>query len=885
MDSDRISSALGSHASFEGVLANYLSRVDAGEFVDQEAFVALHPTVAKELRAYFADAEAIEELFQPTIPNAASPTVHGRSLPCRFGDFELIEQVGRGGMGVVYRAKDLVLGRVVAIKVLGGDRQHRHADLERFKGEARAAAKLQHSGIVRVFRVGEHEGMAFIAMEFVSGASLLERIHEEPLSATEAASYMQRVSDAVQYAHEQGVLHRDLKPSNILISESNAPLIADFGLAKRLEADTKITETGQILGTASYMAPEQARGEVVRPEADVYALGATLYELLTGRPPFEAPGVAQILLQVVGTPPVPPRRLKPAVPKDLETICLKCLEKDLRHRYGSARELSEDLGRFLRGEPVKARPISGVAAAIRWAQRKPLVATLAGTLAAVMLVAAIAVPLGMLRWRNLTGQASALSGEKVLLVAQSYADAARIASQSGDWKKALTNLEQALKANHPDPLAIEIDKVEALQSLGRPEESRALLSKLAQRKDLGLHTARVLLLEADNLLVDGYAEGIEAKIAKATELGLSGPDDAYAKALLAPDSITAIRHLEETIRLNHVNRPFYRQASIQLLASLILLGKGDEAKKRAEGLLFVYPNEPTFAIGLAILAAIEQDRAQFEQNVQRIPKVDEKLEELLEATYKDFGIISNEIATWDDGFSTAYMLAFARVRSRLNGLGLRLPPATVKEGQRILPALIQLTLPFGKKNAAENLERILKDQPEAMFYFILGECYVASFDSFADGRNAFVEAAEAPSMFPLVKQHALYAAGMCEAGLVTQGQTDELTNAIIHLNQARALGRFKPSHAGNSYRVALRGKDFDLARKLLEDSLVNVPDEKQRLQRRADLELLSGQFGRARELIDSLRAVDANDSATRKLVERLKEALTEQLQKPPSSIP
>jgi serine/threonine-protein kinase len=267
-----------------------------------------------------------------------------------LGDYELLQEVAHGGMGVVYKARQLSLNRLVAVKmILAGELATQEAH-DRFHAEAEAAAALDHPNIVPVFEVGEYEGQHYFSMSYVDGQSLAARLADGPLPPREAAELVVTVAEAVEYAHQRGVIHRDIKPSNILIDCHGRPRVTDFGLAKQVDRGSELTATGQALGTPSYMAPEQAAGQInaVSPASDVYGLGALLYALLTGRPPFQAATPLETLTQVVAREPVPPRRLNPAVPKDLETISLKCLEKAIPRRYPSAQALADDPGAFSR---------------------------------------------------------------------------------------------------------------------------------------------------------------------------------------------------------------------------------------------------------------------------------------------------------------------------------------------------------------------------------------------------------------------------------------------------------------------------------------------------------------------------------------------------------
>ncbi len=280
------------------------------------------------------------------------------ALGQQFGEYEILTEIARGGMGVVYRARQTTLDRIVALKMILAGRLANIDDVTRFRTEAEAAAKLQHPNIVAVFDVGDQEGQHYFTMEYIEGVSLDQRLAQGPLAGKAAARYVRILARAVHYAHEHGIVHRDLKPSNILIDADDEPHITDFGLAKRLgPGDSGNTRSGAILGTPSYMSPEQAQGktgEIGRP-SDIYSLGAVLYELVTGRPPFRAETPLDTVLQVIDHQPVPPRLLNPRVDHDLETICLKCLEKDPEMRYASAEDLGEDLQRYLNGDSISAR--------------------------------------------------------------------------------------------------------------------------------------------------------------------------------------------------------------------------------------------------------------------------------------------------------------------------------------------------------------------------------------------------------------------------------------------------------------------------------------------------------------------------------------------------
>lgn len=329
------------------------------------------------------------------IVSAQAPSTEPRQRIRYFGDYELQDELGRGGMGVVYKALQLSLGRTVAVKMILSGGLASEEDVRRFHAEAEAAANLEHACIVPIYEIGEHEDSHYFSMAFVQGQSLQEMIRDQPLSSRKAAEYVKAVADATAYAHDQGVLHRDIKPANVLIDENDQPRLTDFGLAKRVGSGDDLTVTGQILGTPQFMSPEQATGdqEAIGPRSDLYSLGALLYTLLTGRPPFQADNVAAMLPQVVNQDPVPPREFNSAIDRDLETITLKCLEKNPDRRYGNCRDLAAELTRYLSGEPINARPISRPAKAWRWCRRRPASAGLLATVGLLLLVLSVGGPL------------------------------------------------------------------------------------------------------------------------------------------------------------------------------------------------------------------------------------------------------------------------------------------------------------------------------------------------------------------------------------------------------------------------------------------------------------------------------------------------------------
>ncbi len=389
------------------VLAEYIRRIDAGESVDRERFLNAHPDFADELDELLGIADKVEQMAGPvvsceqaerdqevdyatdsdlheTITHTSEPTppadVPGECLPRQCGDYELLEVLGRGGMGVVYRARQVNLNRTVAVKMILEGRLASTSDVQRFQIEAQAAGRLSHSNLVTVYEIGELDGRHFYSMDYIDGVSLADLVRDGPQDSKRAARYLQTIAEAIHLAHDNGILHRDLKPANVLIDGDDEPHVTDFGLAKLAGDDSGLTASGATLGTPSYMPPEQAAGNrsKVNRTSDIYSLGAILYALLTGGPPFRKETVVETMFDVIHTDPTPIRSINSEVDRDLETICLKCLQKRPGRRYQTAQELAEDLGRYLRDEPIHAKPVGCMTHAARWIRNVPMIAAATG---------------------------------------------------------------------------------------------------------------------------------------------------------------------------------------------------------------------------------------------------------------------------------------------------------------------------------------------------------------------------------------------------------------------------------------------------------------------------------------------------------------------------
>jgi WD40 repeat protein len=390
------------------VIAAYLADVQAGGAPSAQQLLAQHPDIAPELASFLADrklfTQAARDLappgprttpFAPSRPATSAP-VTGAAAPWPltiryFGDYELLGEIARGGMGVVYKARQVSLNRLVALKLLLAGQLATAEEVQRFRGEAEKAANLDHPNIVPIYEVGEHEGRHYFSMRLIVTGSLTQNLPRYRADHRVAARLLTTAAHAVHYAHQQGILHRDLKPGNILIDGLGRPHVTDFGLAKRVQGDGSVPTATVIAGTPSYMAPEQAAGRRLTRAADIYSLGAILYQILTGRPPFQGGNLLEVLQQIQQREPQLPRQLNPRVNRDLEIICLKCLDKDPHRRYATAEALAEDLEHWLAGKPIKARPVGKAERLWRWCRRNPVMASLSGAAAVLLGVVMVVV--------------------------------------------------------------------------------------------------------------------------------------------------------------------------------------------------------------------------------------------------------------------------------------------------------------------------------------------------------------------------------------------------------------------------------------------------------------------------------------------------------------
>jgi serine/threonine-protein kinase len=575
-------------------------RQKRGERPDPEEYAARFPRFASAIREVLA---AVRVIDRPAPGNGPAVVQAHGALPRSFGDYELQEEIARGGEGIVFKARQISLNRPVALKMIRAGALALPADIQRFQTEARAAANLEHPNIVPIYEVGEHQGLHYFSMKLVEGGSLAAAVAQDPKSwagpagQRRAAQLVATVARAVHFAHQRGILHRDLKPANVLLDAEGQPHVSDFGLAKRLEGDSGLSGSGAIVGTPSYMAPEQARAQkVLTTAADVYGLGAVLYELLSGRPPFQADTPLETVRQVLDKEPDRPRLVNAAMDPDLETVCLKCLQKEPATRYGSAEALVEELGRWLRGEPIQARPAGRAERAWRWCRRNPVVAALLAALVLVFLAGSAGV-----LWQWQAARRNAAVAEQNAAVAEHNADVAEHNANAFRRERDTARREKDRAERH---LRFIRERVDQLNRLGRELLRRPGQYRTGQAvREEGLAFYQEMLPDEGNnpkvrreaAQLFGQVAGIHQILGQARKAA-----EAYDRQATLLTSLLEEEPASKVLRLELADSYRYRGNALRFL------GKAREAREaygRAarlhEGLLRESPDNAGYKVALA----------------------------------------------------------------------------------------------------------------------------------------------------------------------------------------------------------------------------------------------------------------------------------------------
>jgi serine/threonine protein kinase len=797
------------------------------------------------------------------------------------GDYELVEELGRGGMGVVYKARQISLNRVVAVKMILSGLLANEEAVHRFRFEAENAARLDHPGIVPIYEVGEHEGLHYFSMGYLEGESLSQKILDHPLPPREAAQIMAQAAETVAYAHDQRVIHRDLKPANILIDESGKPRITDFGLAKWIDRPSDVSRTGDVIGTPSYMPPEQATGHRERIDArsDVYSLGATLYTLLVGRPPFYADNPMDTCLQVIHQEPLSLRQQNPKIPRDLETICLKCLEKSPERRYQTAGELAAELKRFLAGMPIQARPRGRVERLWLWGRRRPLVAALLGLSAMLALVIMIGGPLWAIRETKLREKADAATETARLSLAERNLQAAQLAGERGQWRKSLSNLDEALRNGHPDPVQVNLERIKALRVLGEHSRWAEEICRLSQSKDLAGHQAELFMCQAALLRFEGKEEEGSRLIEQA--IGRLPPaEEAYAQSLLADTSPKAADWLRTALELDH----FHYAATVDLVGLLFCLGQREESQSRAEVAHEVFPEDPCFPAWLAMIAAVEgkQDQAQkwLKLGREQLAPAEAEMLEALVALLTSVGKKDLESSNPHTQVGNIVLGAFSvflkskffvfdnRSSSALPESRLTVTRPAKNAGdilqKTILPGIFQI-LSKNHAKQIEQLDKVVKIHPEGTIQLLRG-LLLASDSRWRESEKACIQATKTGAVLPRVKHWAYYnAAAAAAMQYDSTKQKEHLDRMWDHLRKFATTGQVTPNEVAALVPVLMPCEQYDLTRDLINAALRTQPGDHGMVRLRVKIEMLSAAqlYGNAKTTLGkNPQDVQANELRT-----------------------
>jgi serine/threonine protein kinase/Flp pilus assembly protein TadD len=835
--------------------------------------------------------------------------------------YEILEELGRGGMGVVYKARHLGLKRLVALKMILSAEHAGAEERARFHAEAEAIAKLHHPNIVQVYDIGEANGKPFFALEYVAGGSLSARVRGEPQPPRDAAQIIEVLARAMDAAHRKGIVHRDLKPANILLmklttehkedTEKNkkefssvlsvssvvsfSPKITDFGLAKTLDDDAGRTRTGAVMGTPSYMSPEQAGGDThaIGPATDVYALGAILYELLTGRPPFRGASVLDTLDLVRTQEPVAPGRLVARLPRDLETICLKCLEKDPVRRYPAAAALADDLRRYLDERPILARPVGRWEQLRKFTRRNRLLVGSAVAVSLVLVVGIIGTSLGMARARQAEGVALENLGRAIeaernvrLELARSHWDNGRLAAGHGRWREAIAMFDQALAAGFEDDIGVRLEKVKALLAIHEATQADQEIATLARRPDLGNRESVLLLLRGDRAMAEWSGkERALADVRRALEIGLPPDDQAYAQALLAEWPQDAAQYLRRALALN----PSHSDARQLLFPILMSLGRLEECKQEANTLLAFFPEDPSPRVYLAVVYLAEGDlpsaRARIQETESQLGK--ERTAVLLDMMEVFHSALEAAAASDQPNVPVTLVPRLQAVIAKFQGQFDAQGPTTLDVHAVNMPCLTRVWKPLYTALLASSLgsfsdamtaqlDEVVAHHPEGVAYFLHATSIIAQaakqkgpamLPLLRKAEPSFRKAMDGPCTIPAMRRLARFWGTYLQAILAkpnsTAGPPDLEMRARAAANMRRLLadGKLSPTNWSTLTELALtRLEDCDLARLLAAAGDRQAPGDVRFLRWRAQIELTAGAYHPALDAAAKVLAKEPKDA-------------------------
>ena len=796
--------------------------------------------------------------------------------------YELGDELGRGTFAVVYRAYDHKLRRDVAIKLPRRELAE-VADLrQRLLREARAAAKLQHQTILPIFEIID-DGCLAIVSELVDGETLEERIQASTPPLQTAVQWIAEIARGLHYAHQHGIAHRDIKPSNILM-RGESPLIADFGLARHFDASETLTLQGDVLGTPAYMSPEQAEGKShhVDARSDIYSVGAMLYRLITGALPFEG-STPSVLHQVQYSTPKRPRQHSQAVPRDLETVCLKCLEKEPAERYQSAAELADELERYLDGKPILASPIGLPTRILRWSRRHPVSASLVW-----LLLAALAFLAGS-QWqlRNVAGErdraidaedrAKLAEQETSTLLSESYLQSAQLAMQRGRFREALDLLRSCRENSGVNLPGAELLQLETHFNLGEFVEAERVLSKLQldeHAAELSLLQGRIALWKAELSRRTQEPAVSEELFRESLGLELSTTDRAYAQAVVEPNSRESVQLLQQALKSD----PFHYRARRMLVLLLLTLGETSESAFQSTVAREIYPQDPHFQL-LGALVQFAEGTADSSEAILEQLDLSAKVKQSWATLYRlvdDLLTLTTEGKSLTVEVSAQITQLLGPAKSHfavLANSGLQLPLPLTQQLSLLMETIANVEATADNEGDAKRdavirirqiVEGISQQHPEGTLLIWLGELLVAE-GNLTGARDTFLQAMNEPS---LLRNHAelarLSAFVMCGIlGLVHETDNPEnLQNALQLQADVSIDTDFPEKYMQLFAKVPLKGHVPELCRKWT-DRWGEVYDKEQDvgfLYHRLHLELLDQRDADAIKICDRILAIAPEDN-------------------------
>jgi len=880
--------------SLTDVLADALLRWEdakrSGTNLTPQDLCSDRPEIWPDLIRIISTSPIVEELLD-TSRDSKSYLV-GPAPPPEIPGYEIERILGKGAMSVVYLARHVHLRRRVALKVLRVVASLDDEEQIRFRSEIKANARLQHPNVVQIYEAGEHGSSSFLALEYVEGGSLREKLADGPLPPGAAAELVRVLAEALQEAHSAGIVHRDLKPANVLLTSTGQPKIADFGLAKLRkldEADTVragATQSGAILGTPTYMAPERAAGKTseVGAAADIYALGAILYECLTGRPPFQAASIIDLLDLIRREDPASPRMLQPRLPADLETICLKCLSKDAARRYESAQELAEDIRRFQMGVPIRARPVGWLERAWKFTRRN---AVLVGGIAATMLaltVGLVGVAFAYAEQQRAQKRAENAEKERRRADAESFVQLAKVQMLSGRWPEALYWLDRALAAGVDDPLAVRFLRCQTLLALNRPESAEELNLLERHASDRPELVAQVQLWRGDMVL--GRDDEQAEKLLRASYASgkLDDVDRAYVEGVLAENSAQLIDRLEYVVQ----RQPNRLRANLLLGFTYLSLGRREEGKLAAERIQTLHPDDSFVAVLHALIAALEMRPAEVDRHLVRAgQKLRPDHFHILSLVCRLVARLANfdEVMHYDQKalareFFKVALQSTSGPNRQLAGSEMQHPfpiPAYLKKALLPLMTVLPLdkadTKAFGQLSMVLNmpgtwsrfiepLQRITQVHPEGVL-FVLQAMALLQGGRLAEAEQAIDAALRQPSLIQLGDYSKMFAIGIWHQRMQS---ASGFRRIFVYLKTASALHELRINklplwHQATLAPICIDLKEWDLARMIARNFLKSNPNDRQTIEAVAGIAYQSGMLIEALPLFEKLHATSKGEEA------------------------